>query len=187
MDRRKEVLIDALKEADEEVRKSAAWALEKLQARDRLEELLKKLSAGAMLEKIRVIYALSDLRGPQIAGALTGALKDTSDDVRAAAARALGSLGDHSTLQALVEALKDDNEIVVRAAVESLSGFRDQRLLGPLVHALKHKDPGVVERALEAVSMIGDKRAEDALVHFAKNGNQRMRSIALRGLGVMDR
>jgi len=70
--------------------------------------------------------------------------------------------------------------------VEALSGFKDQRLLGPLVQALKHQDSGVVERALEAVARFGDKRAEEALVYFASKGNPKMKSIALKGLGVMD-
>ena len=186
MNKRKEILIAALKDADADVRKAAAEALEKLEARERLDALAKKIESGQMIEKVKVIYALSDLRGPRVAAVLSAALKDPSEDVRAAAARALGTMGDTSVLQALVDALKDASPIVVRAVVEALSGFKDQRLLGPLVQALKHQDSGVVERALEAVARFGDKRAEEALVYFASKGNPKMKSIALKGLGVMD-
>src|SRR3989304_3724288 len=186
MNKRKEILIAALKDADADVRKAAAEALERLEARERLDALAKKIEAGQMLERVKVIYPPSDLRGPRVAAILSAALKDPSEDVRAAAARALGTMADATVLQALVESLKDASPIVVRAGVEAISNFRDPGLLGPPVRALKHQDSGVVERALEAVSRFGDKRAEEALVYFASKGNAKMKGIALRGLGIMD-
>jgi hypothetical protein len=53
--------------------------------------------------------------------------------------------------------------------------------------AMKHTDPGVVERAIEAVCNIGDKRSEEAMIYFAVKGNQRMRGLAMKALGEMDR
>src|SRR3990172_1923523 len=149
MNKRKEILLAALKDADADVRKAAAEAMERLEARERLDALAKKVESGPMLEKVKGIYALSDLRGRRVAAILSAALKDPSEDVRAAAARALGAMGDATVLQSLVESLKDESPIVVRAVVEALLNFRDPRLLGPLVQVLKHQDSGVVERALE--------------------------------------
>lgn len=186
MSKRREVITAALKDADTGIRKAAAEALEKLQARERIDALARKVETGEMLEKVKVIYALSDLRGPRVAEILTRALKDPVEDVRAAAVRALGNFADPATLPQLVESLKDSSPIVARAAVEALSTFKDPRLLGPFMQMLKHQDSGVVERALEAVSRTGDKRAEEALLYFAAKGNPKMREIALKGLGAMD-
>jgi len=186
MGNRRDILLGAMKDADSQVRKAAAEALEKLQARERLDALERKIEMGEMLEKIRIIYALSDLRGPKVAGVLARALKDPVEDVRAAAVRALSGLGDPAVLPQMVESLKDQSPIVARAAVEALSAFKDPRLLGPFMQMLKHKDHGVVERALEAVAAIGDKRAEEAFVYFASKGNPAMKVIALKGLGSMD-
>lgn len=187
MDKRKEILLAALRESDEQIRKAAAEALEKLETRERLDALAGKMESGDMLEKIRVVYALSDLKGPKVAELLAKALKDPSEDVRAATVRSLGILGEPATLQVLVDTLKDTNPIVVRAAVEALSNFRDARLLGPLMQTLKHQDTGVIERAIEAISKIGDKRAEEAMAYFAVKGNPKMRSLAIKALGVMDK
>lgn len=187
MDKRKEILITALQENDEDIRKRAADALEKLEVRSRLEAVEKKLSAGEMLEKIRAVYALTDLKGPKIAELLAMASKDSSEDVRAAAVRVLGNFGDASALAPLVELLKDPNPIVVRATVEALLNFRDSRLLGPLMHTLKHQDTGVVERAIEAVGRFGDKRSEEAMIYFASKGNPKMKGLAIKALGEMDR
>lgn len=186
MSKRKDIIMAALKDADTSIRKAAAEALEKLQARERIETHAMKIATGEMLEKVKVIYAISELRGPRVAEILTNALKDPVEDVRAAAVRALGSFGDPSTLPQLVESLKDTSPVVARAAVEALSTFKDPRLLGPFMQMLKHQDSGVVERALEAVVKTGDKRAEEALLYFAVKGNPKMRALALKGLGTMD-
>lgn len=186
MSKRREIITAAMKDADKDVRKAAAEALEKLQARERLEAIANKIETGEMLEKVKVIYAVSELRGPRVAEILTKALKDSVEDVRAAAARALGQFGDPAVLPQLVESLKDTSPIVARAAVEALSTFKDPRLLGPLMQMLKHQDTGVVERALDAVSKIGDKRAEEAFAYFAVKGNPKMKATALKGLGTMD-
>lgn len=187
MDNRKQLLIAALQDADEQVRKLAADALEKIETRDRMELLEKKIERGEMLDKIKAIYAIGNLKGPAIIEILKKAAKDPSEDVRSAAVRVLGSTGDISVLASLVDSLKDESVMVARTAVEAIAKFRDPRLLGPLMQALKHQDLGVVERAIDAVGVIGDKRAEEAMLYFAGKGNPRMRGLAIKALGTMDR
>ncbi len=187
MDKRKEVLIRALQDKDERIRNLAAEALEKLEIRDRLDFLINKAETGEMLDKIRALYALSEIKGPRIIECLGKAAKDASEDVRAAAARALGSTGDVNALRHLVGMLKDQRPIVVRAAVEALSNFKDPRILGHLMQALRSPDQGVVEKAIEAVCQYGDKRSEEAMLFFAVKGNSKMRSLAIKALAVMDR
>lgn len=187
MDRRREVLINALRDNDERIRHLAAEALEKLEIRDRLDFLIERAGNGQMLDKIRAVYALSELKGPRIIESLGKAAKDPSEDVRAAAARALGSAGDPTALAHLVGLLKDRSTTVVRAAVDALGNFRDTRILGYLMQALKSPDQGVVERAIEAVCKYGDKRSEEAMLYFAIKGNSKMRSLAIKALAVMDR
>ncbi|MFQ5736586.1 MAG: HEAT repeat domain-containing protein [Thermodesulfobacteriota bacterium] len=186
MEKRKQILIDALQDKDPQVRKYAADALEKLEIRERIDRITEKIEQGEMLEKIRAIYALMDLKGENVNAILIKALKDPSEDVRAAAVRVLGGKGE-GAITPLVEALKDTSPIVVRGVVEALCNFEDHRLLGPLMGALRNPDTGVVERALEAISRLGDKRAEEAMIHFAVKGNGRMRGLAIKALGEMDR
>jgi HEAT repeat protein len=186
MDKRKQVLIDALGDDDTSVRSFAAEALEKMEIRGMLDTLAARIESGEMLEKLRAVYALTDLKGEKIVGLLAKASKDESEDVRAAAIRVLGRTGDYTVLRELVEALGDDSPIVARTAVEAMAGFRDPRLLRPLMQSLKSKDAGVVERALEVVGNLGDKRAEDAMVYFATKGNLKMRELAIKALGEMD-
>lgn len=187
MDKRKEIVLGAAQDKDEEVRKAASEALEKLQVRERLDFLEDKLSSGEMLERVRAVYALAELRGEKVVSLISKVVKDQAEDVRAAAARALGLVGDSRALPALVELLKDSSPVVVRSALDSISRYNEPKALGPLMQALKNADAGVVEKAIEAVGRIGDKRAEEAMVYFAVKGNNRMRANALRALGLMEK
>ncbi|MBI5455031.1 MAG: HEAT repeat domain-containing protein [Deltaproteobacteria bacterium] len=186
MDKRKEILLSALREKDEPIRKLAADALEKLEIRGKLEHFERKIDSGEMLEKIRAVYALADLKGTKVAELLAKAMKDPTEDVRAAAVRVLANKGE-AALPLLVEALKDQSPIVARAAADALSNYQDARLLGPLMQALKNPDIGVVERALDCIGRLGDKRAEEAMAFFAVKGNRKLKSIAIKALGEMDR
>ena len=186
MDKRKETLIKAMQDSNEEVRKAAAEAMEKHQVRQRLDFLEEKLTSGEMLEKIRAVYAITDMKGTRIIELLTKALKDPAEDVRAAAVRALGEMSDAGAVPILVEALNDASPMVARSSVDALGKYNDPRALGPLMKALKNPDAGVVEKAIEAIGRYGDKRTEEAMLHFAVSGNEKMRSLALKALGTME-
>lgn len=187
MEKRRELIVAALQDKDEDIKKLAAEAMEKLEARNRLEAIAKKIESAEMVEKVRAIYALTDLRGARVVEILLQACKDPSEDVRAAAMRVLGRVADINQIQRLVEALKDPSSIVQRVAIETLGSFRDARLLGHMMQMLKNSDQGVVERALDVISHIGDKRAEEAMFHFASKGSPKTRAIAIKALGEMDR
>lgn len=186
MEKRTEIFLKALRDKNEEIRRAGAEALEKFQLRTHLETLQKKIDSGEMLDKIRAVYALTDLKGPKPSELLAKAVKDQSEDVRAAAVRVLATSGDGHALTMLVEALNDSSTVVVRCALDGLAKWSDQRLLGPFMKALKNADPGVVEKALEAIARIGDKRAEEAMFYFAAKGNEKMRALAIKALGMMD-
>jgi len=176
-----------LKDKSDEMRKLAAEALEKCETRARIDALAKKIETAEMLEKVRAIYALTDLKGPRVVEILLKAAKDPSEDVRAAAVRVLGRVADITQIQQLVDALKDTSPIVQRVAVEVLGSFRDARLLGHMMQMLKNPDAGVTERAIDVIAPTGDKRAEEAMLHFAVKGNAKMRAMAIKALGEMDR
>ncbi len=186
MDKRKEFILKALSDSDEEIRKVAAQALEKLELRGRLDFLEKNIKTGSKLEKLRSIYAIGGLRGKRIVEILTGALKDPVEDVRATALRMLSDVWDERVLPYLVESLKDPSPVVRRVAIDGIGNFRDHRLLKPLLQMLKDPDPGVVERAIEIIGRIGDRRCENAMLYFMVKGNNRMKVLAIKALGEMD-
>ncbi len=187
MDKRKEELVRFLRDEDEQIRTMAAEALERLEIRTKMDSFAELIASGGKVEKLRAVYALGNLRGLKVTTVLLPAVKDSIEDVRAAAVRVLGKFSDSRVLPNLVESLKDESHIVARVAIEALSNYREPQLLGPIMQMLKSKDPGVVERAIDAVSRSGDKRAEQAMLYFAVKGNTNMRYRAIKALGVMER
>ncbi len=186
MEKRKQVLLKALREKNEDVRSAAAEALERLELRTRMGELVKQLETGTKIEKLRAVYSLANLRGEKVLKSISIALKDDVEDVRSAAVRALVSTGDRRSLGYLVERLKDPSVMVIRDAVDGLASFGDPQLLSPLMQMLQSKDHGVIEKALDAIARLGDKRSEEAMLYFAGKGNPVMKCFALKALGIME-
>src|SRR3989338_9217361 len=110
MDKRKEVLVRSLKDTDEAIRKLAAEALEKVETRDRMETIEKFINQGEKMEKLRAVYALGRLKGQKVIQLLLKAVKDPIEDVRAAAIRVLGKMGDARLISPLVECLSRSEE-----------------------------------------------------------------------------
>ncbi|HZX35921.1 MAG TPA: HEAT repeat domain-containing protein [Thermodesulfobacteriota bacterium] len=187
MEKRKQLLVRALQDSDENIRTLAAESLERLEIRGRLAFLEKVFETGDKMAKLRAVYALSNLRGAQVVSILLKASKDEIEDVRAAAVRVIGSIADKEVLPELIERLNDPSSIVERVVIDAISAYREPQTIVPLMQLLKtSKDPGVIERVLDAIGRTGDKRAEEAMSYFAVKGNFNMRCISLRSLGYME-
>ncbi|NQT90763.1 MAG: HEAT repeat domain-containing protein, partial [Candidatus Omnitrophica bacterium] len=126
-------LIEALKDKNDDVRRSAA-------------EALGEIGSDAK-------SAIS---------ALTEALKDENGDVRVYAAEALGEIGPaaKSAIPALTEALKDEGMYVRFSAAEALSKIKST--ISPLIEALKDKDWIVRVLVAQTLGEMGPE-AKDAI------------------------
>ena len=87
------------------------------------EEVLKAgLSDESPDVRIACCELLAQRGGPQVATLLSGVLRSESDvDVRIAAAKALGSVSDSTSIQALHETMQDEDPALRRRAAESLA------------------------------------------------------------------
>lgn len=108
-------------------------------------------------------------------------------EVRAAAAAALGGIGDAQAVQPLIAALKDENESVCTAAIQALGRIRDVQAVEPLIAALEDTvtdarqivkstlfatqsevTGDIREAAVRALGQIGDPRAIQPLIAVIK-------------------
>ncbi len=93
-----------------------------------------------------VAEALSEVGSPAVP-ALVQALGDGDKDVRSAACRALGAIGDASAVPALINALGDEYSWVRFAACEALGAIGDAAAVPDLIKALRDEDSdGVLRR-----------------------------------------
>jgi HEAT repeat protein len=133
-----EPILDTLTETDKEYRNAAILALNRIGA-PAFGALVRELRSPEVLMRRGAAAALEGSESPQIVPALTAALNDADEEVRASAARALGWEGNLAAVGSLVNAVSDPSWRVVDAAVEALAavGVRAMdRLLGVLA------DPG---------------------------------------------
>src|SRR3970282_2329369 len=118
MDKRKKIRVKTLKDSDENIRKLAAESLEKIKTRERMDTIEKFINSGEKLEKLRAVYALGRLKGQKAIQLLLKAIKDPIEDVRAAAIRVLGKMGDPRVMPALTEFLSDKTFVAKGVVVE---------------------------------------------------------------------
>lgn len=112
-----DVLINALKNEDAEVRRNAAGRLGELGDKRGVEPLIKSLLEDTDKDvRHAAAYGLSEMPDPRAFDALVAALNDEYEQTRAYAAMALGTLKDRRAETYLNQALKDDHPLVSKMA-----------------------------------------------------------------------
>ncbi|MBL7134198.1 MAG: HEAT repeat domain-containing protein, partial [Phycisphaerae bacterium] len=114
--------------------------------------------------------------------AMIRALSHGDDDVRKAAAYALGRLGDKQAADPLAEALSDDADAVGKAAAYALGLLGDTRAVDPLIEDLADDDSRVHGATAEALGRLGDERAVDPLIEVLANHDSSVREAAAKAL-----
>lgn len=103
---------------------------------------------------------------------------DQNDNVRAAAAKALGVLNYKKAIPSLIDALQD-NEWVCFAAIEALTSLKDKGSMENITMLLKSPSEAIRYAAIEALGKLASPRAQHPLLeHIAKtNGFERKATI----------
>jgi HEAT repeat protein len=143
-----------------------------------------------------VIRALVEIGAPAVEP-LKEALKARNEDVRRAAATALGILGDARAVLPLLEILaekadtwrltllNEEDESLRAAAARALGKIGDARALPGLIAALKKAAFGLRRAAAEALRAIGDARAVPALLGALKDRDAAVREEAAAALALL--
>jgi HEAT repeat protein len=117
---------------------------------------------------VLVLAQLTDAEGrPLGAPHLRLALRSDVEPVAAAAARALGAIGDHASIPALRDVVREGRAGVAVAAMESLRAQADPGLGELLVEALGQPDEELVKEALRAIAEQDDAPRKSARVALA--------------------
>lgn len=114
------LLLNALEDEHQEVRKSAVWGLSHHRDKRVVGPLIDALLDDDKSVRGTAAYALGNINDRQAVDPLVTALKDKEWNVRREAARALGKIKDSQAIDPLVAALQDANAKVSEAAREAL-------------------------------------------------------------------
>jgi len=178
-------LMKALKDSSAEV---AAFAA------DSLGIIGDPLAIGALRQYVRSgredalrrgTSALAGIGGKG-ADSLLSLLKDPDEEIRTAAAIALGELRSPATVAPLTGALADKSAEVRTAAADSLSYFGGRKAVPALRKLLADKDPEVRAVALHALGRLGGASALKALSSMLEDESGRVRLGAVVAIGKLD-
>ncbi|NVN98541.1 MAG: HEAT repeat domain-containing protein [Geobacteraceae bacterium] len=186
MSKRKELLIGMLKDSDPDVVNAAAAALERLESRQSLDEVLDQLKKGGLAEKIRAIYALGTIGGAGVLKPLVYCASRPEEDIRSAAVEVLGDLAERSTLPALLEKLNDDNSAIRAKAIKALGNFADRGLNIHLLPFLKAGDGLTDVEAVLALAKTSDTLLEERFIALASSPIAATRAAAATALGMIN-
>jgi hypothetical protein len=115
------------------------------------------------------------------------ALQDDHAAVRAAAARALGRLGNRTPVEPLVAALRDSAWPVRTAAALSLGNLRQRTPVEPLVATLNDADESVRAAAVWALGRLGNRTPVEPLVAALRDSAWPVREAAAFSLQALGR
>ena len=162
-------LVKALRDCKGNTRRSAAKALEDI--------AFMEVFGRKVLAKIAGSPAVLDL---------IQALNDRVWEVRCAAARTLGRIGDPQSIPNLTQVLLEDPTRYVRAAAAgALGDIGNSQAVPALLKALKDHRSEVVNSAIFALGQIGSSRAVPELLKIfsAEDKEVKLRASAVNALG----
>jgi HEAT repeat protein len=188
-DRALQMAIRSLSDPNHDVRKASILLVGKLRDKRAIKPLLDVLDSPAdelRRGAVRVLGLIGG-RSPRVAKAINNLLvADSSLEVRAEAARALGRLLHFSSISVLIEALNDPYWTVREHAENALNNFA-QRAVKALIGALHSEHDFVRVRSARILGNIGGPaavKALQALLGDPKEAQEVLR-IAQQGLKLM--
>jgi HEAT repeat protein len=186
------VALPGLSDASPLVRAVAAKAILSIGSDESAAALLPLASDKDEFVRREVAYALGLSKSRNATDTLTKLLlNDKEDGVRAAAAVALGDIGDERAVVALagvlapqLEKKKEKNVFVLRSAAKSLGQTKSRAGVPALVSALSNDklDEDLRREAAYALGMIGDVSAVPALRAAANSGDPYLSQVSVQSL-----
>jgi len=175
-----EVLTAMALSGDRQVRESAIEALGESGNARALRPLIKALSSGCK----SAADALARLGKTEASDALIEALGHESEEVRQAADRALGSLGEPLwKVGRLVDALQKGSERLRGGAKESLSKMPAELVITPLIELFASDNKDIRKSAIDVASLMGRTEAMQALCAALRNPQASISTASAEALG----
>jgi HEAT repeat protein len=179
-----DLAVAAISGKDAALRSAAISNVSKLKGKDVGKRLAAELDKLPATPQALLISALGDLGDPAVLPVIIKSATNDNADVRLAAIKTIGEIGDVSCVKLLcdiVVASKDASQ--QQAAVNSLHGLKGDKVNATIVACMKTAPAEAKPKLIEALIT---RKATDAigdLVAQAKGPDARVRVAALRALG----
>ncbi len=183
IERIEEALARLLSDRSAAVREAAVGAMDRIGAKRSVEEFRSRIREGTIEEKLRVIYAASEMGGQEGISLLLQALSDRDVEIRGAAVRALSPFPSPGVIKSLWEMLPRERGVVLGNLLETL-GASGRRELAPHVEKfLDHPEPEVRAKAVTAYSRLCDGPGWEKILPRTGDPNETVRAAVAEALG----
>lgn len=178
-------LIEMCGDEDEAVILKALGALRKIKNPTSIEPLTKLLHHESSRVRQQATDVLGQVGDAVVAEQLEQMLRnDRSEDVRAAAAKALGEIRDPGSVDRLIDALHDAFTVKCRAIV-ALGEIGEESALAPLLAMLKDPAPEIRYHATQALAQMEHDLAAKNIKPLLDDSNAMVRRGAAKALEAL--
>ena len=183
-------LSDLLDSSEPKVREAAAASLRDLKAEGSNRAMMSELENATSRERASLIGALADRKATEAVTDMARYLQSSSDEVRRAALRGLGILGDAAQVPGIVDALKSASSNAERQAAEKALASICERVgddaLPAVFTALDSAEPETQVVLLRVLGVIEGEEALETVRRALSHENEAVRDEAARVLAGWD-
>ncbi len=176
-------LIDALNDNDENIRKEALMALERIGDHRATEHIMQSLQDPDKTIQEEAITALGRIGDKKAVPSLIQTLNSPQLGIRWRSAEALGKIGDTQATEPLIQTLQDPEKTIQEEAITALGRIGDKKAVPSLIQTLNSPQLGIRWRSAEALGKIGDTQATEPLIQTLQDPEKTIQEEAITALG----
>jgi HEAT repeat protein len=180
-----DIVLDILRSDDQEMQAAAIAMVKEMPGTTVTEALAKELPKLSAKSQVQLLSALGDRGDIAARPAVVAAVKSEDESVRIAALRAIGQLGDDSSVELLAQAAAGAKGAEQKAARDSLYRLRGPNVDKVILEAIPKAE---AETKVELISSVGQRNITAgvaALLETAKDSDRKVRTESLRTLKVV--
>jgi HEAT repeat protein len=179
------IVLDILRSDDQEMQAAAIAMVKEMPGTQVTEALAKEVPNLSAKSQVQLLSALGDRGDVAARHAVVAAVKANDQSVRIAALRALGQLGDDSSVELLAQAAAGAKGAEQKAARDSLYRLRGQNVDKVILAAIPKVE---AKTKVELISSVGQRNITAGvatLLETAKDSDRKVRTGSLRILKVV--
>jgi HEAT repeat protein len=180
---RRRALLEALRDEDSAVRRSASEALDQVDLLEGFPEFRERLRSFGKAELIRFLGSLRGVRDLECLKLALRCLTHPEEDVRVAALGVAEAHADWRASATIAARLSDPSPLVRARALEVLGNLGDRRRAADVAPLLRDPDPRVIAAAADALGGLADGKVESLLLPLLSHPQAAVRASAARALG----
>jgi HEAT repeat protein len=179
------IVLDILRSNDQDMQAAAIAMVKEMPGTEVTKALAKELPNLSPTSQVQLLSALGDRGDAAARPAVVAAVKSEDKSVRIAALRALGQLGDDSSVELLAQAAAGATGAEQKAARDSLYRLRGPNVDNVILAAIPK---ALAETKVELISSVGQRNITAGvatLLETAKDSDSKVRTESLRILKVV--